>query len=242
VLRQVLQAGWVEGAEPRFRKARDALEQAVALRADYAEAMAYLALAMILAGEDLDRAVTLIQGARRLLPGRDDYARIEAEGLAKQGKYPEARSLLGRVMARSRSDPFRAAVRGQLAQIVELEQAKQGRATEERTSLTPILRKLEPGERRVFGSFEAIDCEGGTAVLQLVAEGRTLRFLIRDWEQAQFISYREDVSGAIQCGPRPAPLAVLLTWRPVRAGTPAGDRFAGELVALEIVPQGYVPP
>ena len=58
------------------------------------------------------------------------------------------------------------------------------------------------------------------------------------FDAVEFISYRTDLEGQIPCGPRAAPQAVYLTWSP---SSTAGDGIIGTAVAIEFLPDGFVP-
>jgi hypothetical protein len=67
-----------------------------------------------------------------------------------------------------------------------------------------------------------------------------LRLSVPRMETVEFISYRDDLTGAVPCGARKPPDPVYVTWRPGPAG-PAGRTPDGEAVAVEFVPKDYVP-
>jgi tetratricopeptide (TPR) repeat protein len=263
LLRQLLKSQPVERDDPRLRAARDALGRAVSLRTNYAEAMAHLAQALLVGAPDAGRALPLIQGARRLLPARDDYPMIEARAHMELGAYPEARSLLGRLLARSSQPQVKSAAREQLAYVATLERdtrrqdeapdpasSREGAAaatgSPESTSgiphgTIPLFRQLQSGEEQAFGTFEALECDRAGAALVISTEGVTRRFLVRALNSVEFLTYREDVSGSVTCGAQSARLPVLVTWKPLTAGTAPARRLDGEAVAVEIVPKGWSP-
>jgi hypothetical protein len=69
--------------------------------------------------------------------------------------------------------------------------------------------------------------------------GQTLRVGAPRFEQIDFISYRSDAPAAVSCGTLPTPLRVLATYR---AGAKFEGAAHGEIVAIELVPDGYSPP
>ncbi|MEO7190486.1 MAG: DUF1570 domain-containing protein [Vicinamibacterales bacterium] len=102
--------------------------------------------------------------------------------------------------------------------------------------LTLLLREMKPGESRVLGVFQAIDCTPGLFVLRLSVDGRPQRFTTPALNAVDFISYRKDPPTGITCGLQSAH-RVLLTYR----AQPAGGRIVadGEAVALELVPDTF---
>jgi len=95
----------------------------------------------------------------------------------------------------------------------------------------PIYRRLEAGEQRLEGVLERIDClPGGAAIFHLrTADGPT-RVAAPQMSKVDFITYREDVTGTINCGALPTPLPVYVSWRP--AGGQADTKIA---VAIEFL-------
>jgi hypothetical protein len=52
----------------------------------------------------------------------------------------------------------------------------------------------------------------------------------------EFLTYRQDLAGQVQCGARTPPDVVLVTYRPSQEG----GTVAGSMVAVEFPPVGYV--
>ena len=61
-----------------------------------------------------------------------------------------------------------------------------------------------------------------------------LRLEAPSFDDVEFISYRPDLSGRIECGPQRDPV-VIVTYR-IATGADAAH-----VVAIEFVPEGYVP-
>jgi len=68
---------------------------------------------------------------------------------------------------------------------------------------------------------------------------QTLRVGATRFDQIDFVSYRSDAPTSVSCGPVQAPLRVLATYR---AGAKFEGAAHGEIVAIELVPDGYSPP
>ena len=98
------------------------------------------------------------------------------------------------------------------------------------------------GEIRVLARFESVECGPGFVVLHINAEGLALRLTAKAFDQIDFITYRSDTPGGVNCGDMSEPPLVLATYRP-RAGnaTAQGGTADGEAVAIELIPDNYVP-
>lgn len=101
----------------------------------------------------------------------------------------------------------------------------------------PVLRDVHSGETRVVGTFSAVDCTGGGLVFVVQTDAGVLNLSAKQFSDVTFLSYRQDTPTNVGCGLiRPAQ-RVLATYVP---GQPAGA-IAGNLVAVELIPDGFVP-
>ncbi len=104
---------------------------------------------------------------------------------------------------------------------------------------TPVLRTVGAGETRVQGFWTAIECQPAGVVVVAAASGTgapsELRVRADALDRIEFTSYRTDTPSVIGCGPQ-KPLPVLITYRPKADGAIAGD-----VVAVEFLPDGYRP-
>ena len=62
---------------------------------------------------------------------------------------------------------------------------------------------------------------------------RAAKYRAENMDAVQFLTYREDQTGTIQCGARTPPEKVYLTWRAAAAAT----AFDGIAVAVEFLPR-----
>jgi cytochrome c-type biogenesis protein CcmH/NrfG len=99
-----------------------------------------------------------------------------------------------------------------------------------------LLRQVQAGERRVLGTFQAIDCVNGSVVLRVSSEGRSLALRAKALADVDFISYRSSTPGEVNCGPQKAPERVYATYRPAAEGG-----VDGEAVAIEVLPDNFAP-
>ena len=106
-----------------------------------------------------------------------------------------------------------------------------------REGIIPVLRDVHAGETRVVGTFSAVDCTGGALVFVVQTDAGVLNLAAKQFSDVTFLSYRQDTPTSVGCGLiRPAQ-RVLATYVP---GQPAGA-IAGSLVAIELIPDGFVP-
>lgn len=95
-----------------------------------------------------------------------------------------------------------------------------------------MFRVLEGGEQRVEGTLERISCPAKAEVIfhvRTAAGPETLQ--ASKFEAVDFITYRDDLSGSINCGPLKDPMRVYVTWRP-------GARpDARVVIAIEFLPK-----
>ena len=91
-------------------------------------------------------------------------------------------------------------------------------------SNTPIFRRVEPGEQRVYGIFEGVQCTGADAVLLVRTDSGVLRARTQNLSDVHFISYRPAAPSLVGCGEMPRPVEVYLTWK---VGPDAGTRAKG---------------
>jgi hypothetical protein len=105
---------------------------------------------------------------------------------------------------------------------------------------TPTLRKLDTGEQRVLGVFRSIQCRQGAVILEVQTATALMTFAARQLGEVDFISYRTDTPGSVNCGAVPGAPPVLATYRP-SAGGPSADGIDGAAIAIELIPDGYVP-
>ena len=89
-------------------------------------------------------------------------------------------------------------------------------------------------------SFVFLGDASAGQIRQVEILGRVLKLAAKQLSEVDFISYRSDTPGALNCGPLATPLRVLITYRTRPATTPAG-MIDGDAVAIELVPEDYTP-
>jgi Flp pilus assembly protein TadD len=101
------------------------------------------------------------------------------------------------------------------------------------------LRAVGPGETRVRADFRAVDCTAAGIVLRVNVNGKVLRFAAVNLTDIDFVSFRSDTPASVACGLF-APMSALVTYRP-SPPVLAHLKAEGEVVAVELIPQDYVP-
>jgi hypothetical protein len=214
-------------------------------------------------GDDLPRAASLLERATKLAPSRDQYRLLLAQALMRQRDFQGATNQLGSLMATGSSAEVRDQARRLLGDVanarLRAERAESPGAAPNSAERRPIsslpevtapatrstvrldLRAVQAGETRVLGQFRAIECRPTLVVLQIDSSGRTLRLAAKQLSEVDFITYRSDTTGPVQCGPLLTPVRVLVTYR-FRSETTAAGAIDGDAVAIELVPDDYTPP
>lgn len=201
----------------------------------------------------VDDAMALLRKAISLAPARREYLFNYATLLVTAGNSGDARTVLEHVRRTAPNEALRAAAVSQLERLAAYERARAAAAaggagfdaasrpgagpSASSNGVIPMLRDLQPGENRVAARMRRIDCERDHPVLVLeVAEAGLLRLRAASLSQVEFITYRDDLTGGITCGPHQGPGMVFVTYRPDQT-----DDIAGQAVAVEFLPDGYTP-
>ena len=237
----------------RLAEAAAALEKAIALRPGYPAAQRLLGY-VYLQRDEYAKVRDLLGPVVKISPGDHDAALILAAGLLGLNDLAGARALLGPILAASPDEDARRQARTLLAPIAtvqnrseagssrpsiaapSLAQRTESTPTDARSSSQPSvilpLRRLQPGEQRTSGIFQAIECSEKGVVLVLQGSTGTVRASAASFSSVEFTTFRSQTGGSVSCGPQPA-VPALLTWRSEADSTVA--------VAIELVPDGYVP-
>jgi Protein of unknown function (DUF1570) len=211
--------------------------------------LAHLAMLDLLSpGKPKPESRALIEQARRLAPGRDDYALIHARLLAMDDQFAAARQMLAPLMAPGYPDHVRETARSWMGTVVRMEEVRRA-ASERRTAepatayepqgtsspppspVRPVFRVTAAGETRLEGTLERIDCAPRAPVTFHVRTPAGIATLqAESLDKVEFITYRDDLAGSISCGTWKRPAGVYVTWRD---GAKAGVKT---IVAVEFLP------
>ena len=201
----------------------------------------------------------LIERARRLAPGRDDYALLHAELLAQSGAYAEARGVLGPLLTNAYPEYVRNSAQSLMGYVGSLETSARRRIADPRTDgnaagagaresraaaaappssppppseFVPAFGPVAAGERRIEGRLERIECAAKRVTFHVRTATGPAEASVPSLSDVDFITFRDDVSGTVTCGALPKPMAVYIT---VKEGSPAGQ--AATVVAIEFLPK-----
>jgi hypothetical protein len=218
---------------------------------EYAHAVSRLAtLELETTGTPSAETEAALDRIRQRIPGRQEYAFLHAEVLARQKAYEKARNVIAPYMSSPHPQRIRDAARRLMGYIVELEQpSRPGGAAPPRPAVStnetppagparslPILRQLKPGEERLEGVLERIECVTGKGItFHLKTPDAAVTAVVPRFNDVEFITYRDDLAGTISCGPLKEPMKVFLTWKK------GEDPSAKIAVAIEFLPKGSVP-
>jgi tetratricopeptide (TPR) repeat protein len=250
-----------------LQKARVALSRAVEIDAISAYAAGLLGYLELVEGTDIPRAVSMLERASQLAPSREQYRLLLAQALIEQGELKRATNYLGPLLSRGSSAEVRNDARRLLADVGTRSSQAAADTPRQRNSERGIvalsaaadvalpsplapprtlvrldLRPVKEGETRVLGMFRAIECpRTGGVILNVDADGKPFRLEAKRLSEIDFITYRTDQGGSVTCGALPMPQRVFATYR-ARAGAAAPGATEGDAVAIELLPDEYLPP
>jgi tetratricopeptide (TPR) repeat protein len=248
-----LAQSWANPAPGDSEKIEKSLRRSIELNPSFPDAYEMLSWKL---GQDqatLDEALHMVDKALDLAPGREAYVFRKATLLANKQDFTGARVLLTQILRGSADETMRADAQRELAQVDDFERRKTAYEANRaagasgtnassaesvgRQRIVPALRPMKPGESRIFGRLTAVQCAAtGVVVVVRTPEGTTVRAHAAKFDQIDLVTYREDLRGEVQCGPRAAADPVLLTFTP-----DAGSTSSGTAVAVEFVPLDYTP-
>jgi tetratricopeptide (TPR) repeat protein len=247
---------------PRLMVGHRALERAVQLQPESAEALYAQARSQSLLGTDLGVARAAAEKAAELGPGREEYRLLVAQIALRQGDRSAAREAIGTLAARASRLEIVQRARTILAEVAKAESASaaEARASEpdeaspsraEAPSVAGgtrgggyelMLRATASAEQRGLGTVASIECGPLGVVFYVTLGGRHVRLFARAFEAVEFITYRDSVGGSVACGAQKSLDHVFVTWRPpASATTRMGSAYDGEVVAVEMLPRDYTP-
>jgi hypothetical protein len=246
-----------DGAPQVVARASAMLADVRQSHAELPNVLAWLARAELLAdAAPSSAAAEEIARARALAPGRIDYALTQAELYAIARDFTRARAVVGPLMTTIYPEDIRAAARRLMGGLVDLQNelekrstapatatgrarsivvpdanADRPRATDTLGKFKPNYRVLQSGEQRLEGTLERIDCAEGKPAVFRVRTSLDVVELEGRMAEVQFITFRDDLTGGVSCGPR-VPMRVYATWR---EGT--SPRHEKVVVAVEFLPK-----
>ncbi len=256
-LAEIASEGHDAAPGPQYQAARGFFDAAQKARGEIPNAIARsVAMELRNARRPPPETLKAIERASGLAPGREDYVFLHAQVLAQLDAYPEAAKVLRSLIATTPSPEVRESATNVLRQIDDYQRmraASAARAAAARNSpaaaggtlpdstttsdpaggrFVASFRKVGPGEERVEGELERIDCAAKSVAFVLKVPEGTARFDAAALDQIEFITYRDDLRGSIGCGPLlGGPKKVYVT----RAISP--DRKTSRVIAVEFLPR-----
>jgi len=201
-----------------------------------------------------------LESARSIAPGRYDYAWLLARLLVNNSEYAAARDVLGPLMSSRYPDEVREAAKSLMGQLLEREQKAESlrpavvppsspatpppppvattppaatKPPEPATPKRPVFRQIQAGEERFQGLLERVEClPDRTVRFHVQATVSVITVTAPALNAVQFLSYRDDFNGNVQCGRVMPAMPVYVTWR---KGKTPGSRLA---VAIEFLLKG----
>jgi Peptidase MA superfamily len=217
--------------------ARDALRRVAAAQPDLAHARHVLAGFELLDDAAIGAAVDSSRRALALAPNRPEYAVRHAEALIRSGDFDTARYLLDRLLTNPQASPLHDLVRSHVEYIANVERAAadtpdvEGPRDASGRVVVLHLRELKPDEERAAGMLTEVDCTADAVMLHVRINGEMAQFRAGQFQEVQFVTYRDELRGKIPCDVRDPEDLIYITWR--RAGSQKIP------VAVEFLPAGY---
>ena len=210
--------------------ARTMFELAQKTRGEIPNALARLAA---LDGEARPTAASIkaIERARAAAPGRHDYTFLHARLLAQSDDLAAAANVLRPLTTATVAQEIRDPARSFLAQIEDRQRRGPALGAAASTSrFVASFRTIRPGETRLDGVLERIECDGKSVRFVLTTVDGPVARHAAALDQVEFISYREGLGGSIACGALKEPMKVYVTH------TSGADGALPRVVAIEFLP------
>ena len=239
-----------------LKKMRDALHRAIVAGPALTESYDLLAAIDLDVDENLDEAADAMQTALHYEPGRNDYALRLADVYVRQKKYDLARAIADRVSQYGGTDLQRRA--NAILNYIREETGYSKNAADQpplgprtdppmtraevdeanaRSTLRSIngdLRVPGPGEIRVVGTIEHIDCSQAKVRFTIHAADRDLTLSSSDFQRLILRTFDKDAAGVqIGCETQMNARTVVVTYKEQAVAD------VREMVAIEFVPSDF---
>ena len=251
------------GRQDAIAKALTALARAYQLEPDNMATASELARAELAARSDIARAVELLQKVVEASPASEYHKLMLAYALIEKGDHAAALNYLGPIVGRTKRADIKDEARkllaraaaGSNAALRAADAAAPPAATSAGSTpnVSPTgsppgparlialdLRPVLAGETRALGMFTAVECAREVVVLQIATDAGPVKLAAENFNAIEFITYRQEPPGPVECGPQRPAFRTLATFRTEAALVPGSDT-RNRAVAIELVPDGYVP-
>ena len=244
-------------------KMRDALSRAIALKPTFTESYELMAFVNLVNNERLEDSVNLIKQALKYQPGSQRYAIRHAELLFRLNRLDDAATLAEKLVRTADGNDIKARGESLLQRIGQKKEFD--RMVSERIakanaggsmnlsptgetiavddpdanlrSINQALRKLEPGEQRVVGSVQKIDCRAVPILYTIKSGGETFVLKTQDFQSLTLNDFASELNdGLVGCDSDLSAFNTVITFLPKASTKPVSK---GELRAIEFVPKDF---
>lgn len=245
---------------------RESLKRSIELNPNFVESYSLLAFISIVRNDRIDETYELTKRAAAMAPGHENLALDLAALETRRGNYAISRMAADRVLASTSEPHIRQRAQTVLQDLANhqqmAERAKrsgtegvslidifrkgtpdlspelQREALEriERESITSVLRKVEPGERRVIGHLRSIECSGGRIRYSVQLADSVIMLTSKDFFAPKVTAFVDIGSIEIGCDTIKRDLYAVITYR---EELDSKSKTVGRVVSIEFVPEGF---
>lgn len=233
------------------------LTKAIELNPDFPESYALLAFVYMVMGDDLNRSMELLKKAQALSPGRPDLAFTLAQIQMRQRNFDLARNALDPLLAAADSQ-LRARAES-LLDLIKNREEQTAQAELERGNHSPApgptskdyqppsesdlvherLGAIQPGQSRIQGQFNKLECEdNGTAYFYVQTSERLYKVRASKLRAVKLTTYVQ-VDRTLTCGQRKSPENVVVTFRPTTDAKDMRAKIDGDVLTVDLVPKEF---
>jgi tetratricopeptide (TPR) repeat protein len=236
-----------------LRVMRTELKRAIELAPRFVESYRLLAFVNLVVNERLEEAGELLSQAIKLAPERRELPFLLAQVHMRRDDLQSARRLLTSLLQTTDHPQLRTKAQALLESIAAREeQARRVKADAVRAEADekpagevqpcdapqpgPQKKPLRFNGEQVCGMLVRVDCDEGSVLLLVEAQGATLKLRSDALNRIRFVTYTSDVRGQITCGLRQPATPVLVTYRLTKG---RGAQADGEVLAVEFIPKEW---
>ena len=245
---------------------RAELKLAIKLRPDFLESYSLLAFVNLVTETDLDGTIALLNQALRSAPRRNDLIFMLAQLYLRKEDFTAARELIDKLSGDPNDSEMRRRAKSLLAQLVTVEalvtsrrrerdqppSASRDRKASSDSSDGPMetivnqydpaavlresLRTPATGEKQIQGALTRIDCDAKGIIFVVRVNGSLLKLGTDSFRHMDIVTFSEDATGQITCGPRKPENNVVVAYVPATDARPKVD---GIVKSVEFVPADF---
>jgi tetratricopeptide (TPR) repeat protein len=243
---------------------RLALKRAIEIEPKFVEPYRLFAFINLIANEQLDESVELLNQGLKLSPNNEDLIILLAQCYLAKSDFKNAKETLEKILRTVKNEVYKAEAQRALNSLRETELSVQrGNASmkdlqremdeirkqgftyppqSKEKKAVPLqvgLREPKEGEKQVRGQLIEIQCQKNKSVLLVVKSGDAVyKFFKSDLLSVSFVTFtaRFSVGGEIGCGAITKDNEVVATYRPP---TDAKTKHNGEIVLIEFIPKDF---